>query len=88
VLGSASFDAAEVDPASVCFGDAEDASQRDCSRTAGGGLEDANGDGIDDLVLHFETQETGIDPGDTQACLTGKLFDGTSIEGCDSIRTR
>ncbi len=51
-------------------------------------LEDVNGDGILDLVMHFETQEAGIDPGDTQACLTGSVLDGTSIEGCDSIKAK
>ncbi len=48
---------------------------------------DQDGDGILDLVFHFETQQTGIDAGDTQACLTGKLFDSTSITSCDSIKT-
>ena len=45
-------------------------------------------DKIKDLVLHFESEQTGIDAGDTQACLTGKLFDTTSVEGCDSIKTK
>jgi hypothetical protein len=40
-----------------------------------------------DLLLHYETSQTGIDPGDTRACLTGKTFGNVSIEGCDSIRT-
>ena len=46
-----------------------------------------NGDGRLDLLLHFETQQTGIDPGDTQACLTGKTFTGVGVEGCDAITT-
>ena len=88
ILSTASFDATTVDPASVCFGDAEDASQRDCTEAHGKGhLEDVNGDGRLDLLLHFETQQTGIDPGDTQACLTGKTFTGVSVEGCDAITT-
>jgi hypothetical protein len=32
--------------------------------------------------------QTGIDPGDTTACLTGKTFAGVIIEGCDSVKTR
>jgi Beta-propeller repeat len=86
ILSTQSFDATTVDPASVCYGDAEDASQRDCTEAhAKGHLEDVNGDGRLDLLLHFETQQTGIDPGDTMACLTGKTFAGVSVEGCDSI---
>jgi hypothetical protein len=87
VLGTPTFDAAEVDPDSACFGDAEAPDERDCEPEGGGSLEDVNADGIDDLVLRFRTRETGIDPGDTVACLTGSLFGGTSIEGCDSIET-
>ena len=48
-------------------------------------MEDVNGDGRLDLLFQFETQQTGIDPGDTKACLTGKTFAGVDIEGCDSI---
>jgi hypothetical protein len=88
VLGTPTFDASTVDPSTVCFGDVEDVNQRDCTVAPGTKLTDVNADGILDLVLHFETQQTGIDPGDTQACLTGELFDGTSIEGCDSIKTK
>jgi hypothetical protein len=46
-----------------------------------------NGDGRTDLLLHYEVSETGIDPGDARACLTGTTFGGVGIQGCDSIRT-
>jgi hypothetical protein len=35
-------------------------------------IEDADGDGTPDLLLHFKTQDTGIKSGDTQTCLTGE----------------
>jgi hypothetical protein len=88
VLGTPTFNPAAVDLSTVCFGDAENPGERACEVAPGTVFEDVNGDLILDLVLHFRTQETGIDPGDTQACLTGKLSDGTSIEGCDSVKAK
>jgi len=87
ILGSPVFDATSVDPLSVCFGDAEAPEQRDCTEAhAAGHPEDVNADGLPDLVLHFEISETGIDEGDSQACLTGHTFGGALVEGCDAIR--
>jgi hypothetical protein len=48
-------------------------------------VQDVNGDGRLDLLLHFEVGETGIDRGDTTACLTGTTRAGLEVEGCDSI---
>jgi Tol biopolymer transport system component len=89
ILTTDTFDATTVDPSTVCFGDADDPEQRDCTEAHSmGHIEDVNGDGRPDLLLHYETSETGIDPGDTQACLTGETFDGVEVEGCDAITTR
>jgi len=40
-----------------------------------------------DLILHFNTQSTGIVCGNTSASLTGETLGGQMIEGTDSIRT-
>jgi hypothetical protein len=48
-------------------------------------LEDVDGEGDIDMILHFNTQATGIQCGDTSASLTGETFDGQAIEGSDSV---
>jgi hypothetical protein len=52
-----------------------------------GHIEDVNHDGEPDLLLHFQTQATGITCGDTSASLTGETFDGDPIQGSDAIQT-
>lgn len=82
ILTTDTFDATTVDPLSVQFG------PNGATETHGKGhIEDVDEDGDLDLVLHFNTQETGIACGDTEAHLTGETFDGQAIEGFDSINT-
>jgi hypothetical protein len=82
ILTSDTFDATTVDPTTIRFGETgtEGAPIRS-------GLEDVDGDGDADMILHFNTQTTGIHCGDTSASLTGETFSGQMIEGADSIRT-
>ena len=79
LLGSATFDVRSVDYSTVVFAGAPVAS--------GPAFMDVNRDGFLDAVMQFRTQQTNIQPGDTQACLTGNTLGGTPIHGCDSIRT-
>ena len=81
ILSTADFDASSVDPSTVAFGPDEAA----ITHTAGH-IDDVNGDGFPDLVLHFQTTETGIDCGDTSASLTGQIFGGQAIRGEDAVR--
>lgn len=77
---SVDFDATTVDPSSVKFGPNE-------ALAVQSAIEDVDQDSDLDIILHFKTQETGIQAGDTEACLTGKTTDGQEIEGCDAVRT-
>ena len=82
IFTTATFDATTVDALSVEFGPgkAKEAHGR-------GHVEDANGDGKLDMVLHFNTQQTGVVCGQTSVGLTGKTTSGQDIEGSDSIQT-
>jgi hypothetical protein len=50
-------------------------------------IEDIDGDGDEDLISHFRTQECGLTSNDTEASLTGSSFLGRDIFGTDSVRT-
>jgi hypothetical protein len=83
ILGSDSFDVANVDVTTLAFGPG-DAS---FDHSHGPHFEDLNGDGMTDLMAHFQIEETRIGFGDRMACLSGETLDGTPFSGCDDVRT-
>ena len=82
ILTTDTFDASTVDPSMVLFG--ASGSEGAPVQSA---LEDVDGDGDIDMILHFKTQETGIQYGDTSASLTGGTTDGQIIQGSNCIKT-
>jgi len=82
ILTTNGFDAVTVDPVAVRFGPTGNEAVPVHSA-----LEDVDGDGDIDLILHFRTQDTGIQCGAPSASLTGQTVSGQVIQGADSIRT-
>jgi hypothetical protein len=83
ILGSDTFDVADVDAATLAFGPSGAAPDH----SHGPHVEDVNADGLPDLVSHFQTEETGIEFGTLVACLSGETLDGKAFSGCDAVRT-
>lgn len=84
ILSTPDFDAPnQVDKTLLTFGrTGDELSLAKCTKSA----EDVNGDGLLDLVCHFNTQDTGFRVGDTVGMLHGQTTDGRTIEGSDSVR--
>jgi Tol biopolymer transport system component len=78
ILTTATFDAAEVDPASVLFGPWQAAPVRSRMR-------DFDADVDEDLLLFFETAETGIICGQLEATLSAETLAGEQIVGTDTV---
>ena len=71
ILTTEDFDAQDVDPESVLFAGASPVMWH---------IEDVNGDGDDDMLLQFRTQElTELSSESTDAVLTGMTLDGTIV---------
>lgn len=90
ILSNASFDAvSQVDLETLTFGrTGEETSlalhKKDAAPRAS--VEDADGDGLLDLVVSFMTEETGFQPGDSLGVLRGETFTGQAFEGQDVVR--
>ncbi len=83
ILTTASFDAAEVDQASLSL---EGADARVKGKSGNiGSFEDVDGDGDLDLVVQFPTADLQLTVEDTEAILGGRTLDFTPILGVDSI---
>jgi hypothetical protein len=85
ILSSEAFDApTEVDPATVQLAGAGvktvGANNQFLTQTR-----DVNGDGFTDLILKIVSENLDLEPGDTEAELTGRTFGGMPIEGTGAV---
>ena len=79
------MDVNEIDRTSLTFGPGGATAIHD----KGGHIEDAKPkDGTDDLVVHVRIGDTGLVPGDTEACVQGALLDDFPIAGCSDVCVR
>jgi len=81
ILGGEGLDVRTVDRRSLAFGPG------DAPAAGSGAFKDVDRDGAADLVARFLKRHSGLGLGDSEACLRGKLLDGTRFAGCDAVRT-
>jgi len=87
ILGSADFDATQVDSATVQLEGLEVRAAGKSNKLLAH-VEDVNGDGFDDLVVQIEDTDGTFTSGSGTATLTGNLYPeygGTAIEASDAI---
>ena len=85
ILSSATFDATTVDPETVTLADAKVRVVGKKSKLQAT-VEDVNGDGLKDLLVHIDTNGLQLTAGDTEAVLKGLTDNGEPIVGKDTIR--
>ena len=83
ILTTETFDAANVDPTTVRFGDTgQEATALDWV------LEDVNADGRADLLLRFQIQDTGITCWTNISSVSGQTFAHEAVRGSHSMWTK
>jgi hypothetical protein len=82
LLSSKDFDALKVDRSSLSFGASGD--ERSVTKCAAQGR-DVNGDGMPDLVCHFDNEMAKFGPEDLEAVLKGAI-DGKLFEGRGALK--
>jgi hypothetical protein len=83
ILSTKDFNALNVNVQSLTFG--RTGNERSLAFCNMGG-QDVNGDGLLDLVCHFNTNSSDFHVGDTRGILKGKTLTNGQIIGADSVR--
>lgn len=76
ILGSATFDVSQIDTDTLSFQGLDVRERGNGALSCG--VEDVNGDGYSDLVCQYTN-------GETDGVVTGRLLDGTHIQGSDTF---
>ena len=84
IFSTTTFDARTVDPLSVTLASAPVGLKGKGKPMTS--VQDVNGDGLLDLVVHVDTSALQLNQTDTVAVLKGKTSGGTVIGGTDSVR--
>ncbi len=85
VESTPTFDAATIDPSTVVFGPAG-------AHPLYGGpiypLDPTTAGGHQDEIFYFDLRDVGLQPGDTQLCLTGQTTSHQYVQGCAPVITQ
>ncbi len=84
ILGSDIIDVEDVDQTTLWFAGAMPREKGKSGKLAS--FEDVNADGLIDLVAQFPVEELDLSDLDTEATLQAQLYDGTFLEGSDSVQ--
>ena len=89
ILSSPTFDATQVDLATIRVAPMGDSSRATSTESHGRvHIEDVNKDGLADALLHYSVADLMLRIDDTEVVVEGMLIDGTRFTGRDSIVVR
>lgn len=80
LLSSPTFDATSVPLETLRFGPGATTEEHRRKH-----IEDVNGDGRPDVMLHFSTRLSNVSAADRRICLTGTILPGMTFEACDQL---
>jgi hypothetical protein len=83
IFSTSTLDLTLVDPATIRFSGAPVASNK--QRKFQISIADVNGDGLSDIIVHFETEGMLLGTSDGQGVVEGKTADGRTFRGTDSV---
>ena len=84
IMSTPTFDVTKVDWGTISFSGASVAQNKKGNWQVS--MVDMNGDGLDDVIAHFQTKQLLLGPTDTQAVVDGQTADGRRFRSTDSVK--